>query len=192
MKIKEKILGIIAGLFLIFVFGAIGEIDVSNGTTITNKKITENEYIWEDGMGTTIKIKYIEKTDNEKFKELKEYTLFDITVEQDEGPTFLMVDLDYDKMKLKDDMGTYYPLLNDELSKIQSQEISSLLETFKWTMFNQAFPGGESLAVNKLRWNGVLVFPRINEDAKKLNLQLTYNMSGQKVRFIECDFDSNK
>ncbi len=192
MRKKEIIFGIIVGLLLLVVLGVCEEVKVSNGTTIINKKISENSYNWTDGMGTTVKIRYIEPEDIKKYEKAEEYTVFDITVEQKDGPTFLMVDLDYDKMKLTDNEGKEYPLLNEEIAADTPEELKPLLETFKWTMFNQAFPGGESLAVDELVWNGILVFSKVDKSSKSLDLQLTYNMSGQKARHIECDFEVNK
>lgn len=193
---SKKEAAVISALILIITLGlgSLGEIKISTKTTIQQEVISPNYQVWNDGMGTTIHIFYVtnETIDGyEKWRSLvQDYEFFWVKVEQTKGPTFLMVDLDYDRMNLHDDNGQTYRLLNTELrSTTQDEEQKAMLDTYRWTMFNQAFPGGDSLAKEELVWEGILAFEPIKSDAKTLTLQLVYSMSGQKSRNITCNFE---
>lgn len=194
MSKKEAVIISVMILIITLGLGFLGEIKISSKTTIKEEDISANYKVWNDGMGTTIHMSYITPDNIEGYEELRDlvqnYTFFQVKVEQTDGPTFLMVDLDYDRMKLYDDSGQTYRLLNTELgASTEDQRLTSLLNTYHWTMFNQAFPGGDSLAKDELVWDGILAFEPIRNDIKTLTLELVYCMSGQKNQNIVCNFE---
>ena len=192
MSKKEAAIVYVLSLILALGIGFIGEIKVSGKTTIQQETIKPFHKVWNDGMGTTVHINYVSPHEIEGYESwsnlIKDYTFFFIRVEQDKNSTFLMVDMNYDRMTLHDNHGRTYRLVNTEVeAATQNKELKSLLKTFHWTMFNQAFPGGKSLALHELIWEGILVFEPVENDADTLSLQLVYSMTGQKTRYICSD-----
>lgn len=194
MSKKEAAVISIMILIITLGLGLFGEIKLSTKTTIKLEDISLNQKVWDDGMGTSIDISYISTDTIEGYEEwndlVQNYTFFWVKVKQKEGPTFLMVDLDYDRMKLYDDSGQTYRLSNRELAaSVGDQKLNTLLNTYHWTMFNQAFPGGDSLAKEELVWDGILAFEPLKNDKNSLTLELVYCMSGQKSQKIVCNFE---
>src|SRR3990172_3373431 len=123
MNRKEifTILGIGLLVWVIWLF--VPEIEVSGKTTIRYETINAYQKSWFDGMGGTIKAHYLpagevdQATQPGSWAELAgKYTLFELEIREHTGPNFLMIDLPYDAMSLKDDQGRTYRLLNQELA----------------------------------------------------------------------------
>lgn len=196
MQKKEIIVILVLSLLVALVWLFVPEIEVSGDTTIRQEAISPVHHMWNDGMGTTVHAYYVSpeiaKQDDRwaKWVDLaQQYTLFWVRMEMWEGPNFLMVDLDQERMTLHDDRDHEYRCLNEDVAlATENKELRTLLTAFNLTMFNNAFPGGGSLALDEPVQEGIFLFEPLESGVETFYLHLHYSMSGQKARPIDFEF----
>lgn len=149
---------------------------------------------WHDGMGSQISVSYLspeetgesaQRTDWSSWAE--DYTVFWLKLQERPGPNFLMVDLPYYEMSLKDDQGREYRLLNQELAG--DQELREQLTIFDWTLFNNAFPDGPTLQGNAMQ-EGPLLFQPLAPDSRQAVLEIKYCMVGKPPWRLTFEFET--
>ncbi len=196
MDKKELAVIAVLGLLSFIVWTFVPQIQVSGQTTTHYETTSPAEKVWSDGMGGTIKTRYVapeQATADAKWAPWAELartkTLVWVTIQELPGPNFLMIDLPYDRIWLRDNQGREYRLLNADLAaSSQDKTLTGLLTAFDLTLMNSAFPG-EPLSPEIAEREGMLVFESLSAEVRAMDLHLHYFMSGQKSRQLEFQFE---
>lgn len=199
MDKPDKLSGreILVTLGLIALFGALWarwpSIKVSSKTLESYKQTTGLEQSWTNGIGTTIKVRYLQDPsaldpDLQPFKDLvQKYLAFDVSVSI-EGATYpTMLDIPYERTTLALANGVVLSPGNQELAEHSNDlNVRQVLENFDWSIVNNTFtrqPRFERglILFDPSRWKGEAV--TLNLDIYHhpyKRIKLAFRFDGQK------------